>query len=275
MSNTAIRSGNTALVTGGASGIGLGIAQALLEAGLTVVVTDVRQDHIGSARTLLASFGERTLFLSLDVADRAQWSAVRREVEDRYGKLHVLCLNAGVGVLGSMLDSSDADWTWLTSVNLDGVLNGVDVFLPHMIAHGEPAHVMATSSMGGLVVANDGGIYSTAKFGVVGLIEDLRRQLDGSSVTASVLCPAAVQTNIFDHERMRPASFLSGEAGRDPAAIAANEAFAKGILAMGRTPVEVGQMVRDGILRGAPYVFTDCNVRSTLVRRRDALLAFA
>lgn len=270
-----IEPGRTALVTGGASGIGLGIAQALLEAGLRVVVTDVRDDHLEQARAALEPAGDRARFLSLDVADREQWSAARRMVEDQFGALHVLCLNAGVGVLGSMLEASDTDWEWITSVNLDGVLAGVETFLPHMIAHGQPAHVVATSSMGGLIVANDGGVYSAAKFGVVALIEGLRRDLQDGGVSASVLCPAAVNTNIYDHERMRPAAFQQPGAVRDEQALEEVEAFHKQILSLGRDPLEVGRMVRDGVVADAPYIFTDRNVRPTLVSRRDALLAFA
>ncbi|HEU4961975.1 MAG TPA: SDR family NAD(P)-dependent oxidoreductase [Sphingomonas sp.] len=267
-----IATGRCALISGGASGIGLGIAQALLEAGLNVVVTDVRPDHLQSAKATLASVSDRTLFLTLDVADPEQWREARCVVEERFGQLHVLCLNAGIGVLGSMLDSGDADWTWLTSVNLEGVLNGVEVFLPHLVAHGQPAHIIATSSMGGLIVANDGGIYSAAKFGVVALIENLRRELEGSAVSASVLCPAAVNTNIFDHERMRPVTY--SDKVRDQRAINDAEAFAREILSRGRSPIEVGRMVRDAIAEDALYVFTDRNVRSSLVARRDALLAF-
>ena len=270
-----IQPGSLGLVTGGASGIGLGIAQALLEAGLQVIVTDVRDDHLEEARTRLGSGGDQVHFLRLDVTDRAQWRATRQLVEDRFGALHVLCLNAGVGVLGSMLEASDADWEWITSVNLDGVLAGVETFLPHMVAHGRPGHIVATSSMGGLIVANDGGVYSAAKFGVVALIEVLRRDLQGGKVGATVLCPAAVNTNIYDHERMRPVAFQQPDVVRDEQALEDGEVFHKQILALGRDPHEVGRMVWRGVEADAPYVFTDRNVRPTLVSRRDALLAFA
>lgn len=270
-----IKSGSLGLVTGGASGIGLGIAQALLEAGLQVIVTDVRDDHLEEARTRLGPAGDQVHFLRLDVTDRGQWRAARCFVEERFGALHVLCLNAGVGVLGSMLEASDADWEWITSVNLDGVLAGVETFLPHMVAHGRPGHIVATSSMGGLIVANDGGVYSAAKFGVVALIEGLRRDLQGGKVGATVLCPAAVNTNIYDHERMRPVAFQQPDVVRDEQALEDGEAFHKQILALGRDPHEVGRMVWRGVEADAPYVFTDRNVRPTLVTRRDALLAFA
>lgn len=270
-----VQPGCTALVTGGASGIGLGIAQALLEAGMQVVVTDVRPDHMAKARASLEAMSDQVTFLTLDVTDRTDWIQARRAVEQQHGSLHLLCLNAGVGVLGSMLDSSEQDWEWITSVNLLGVLFGVETFLPNLLGHGGPSHVVATSSMGGLTVANDGGIYSTTKFGVVALIEQLRRELGTGTVGASVLCPAAVNTNIFDHERMRPPIFSPPGESRDERELADAEAFAKQILAMGRTPIEVGRMVRDGVRRNQAYIFTDRNVESTILRRRDALLSFA
>lgn len=267
-----IHPGNTALVTGGASGIGLGITRALLEAGMQVIVADVRPDHLETAREALAEAGERALFLSLDVGNRDNWQRARETVEKRYGRLHILCLNAGVGLLGSMIDSDDADWEWSTTVNLVGVTNGVEALLPHMLAHGEPGHVIATSSMGGLIVANDGGIYSSAKFGVVALMEELRRTLDGTSVSASVLCPAAVNTNIFDHVRMRPEAF-TGKSVPDERMLEEAEAMARGILSHGRSPLDVGEMVRTAIAVDAPYVFTDSGVRSTLAAKYNALLA--
>lgn len=268
-----IRPGNIALVTGGASGIGLGIAHALIDAGLRVIVADVRSDHLERARDTLAIAGDRAIFLSLDVTRLDQWGEARTLIEDRFGELHVLCLNAGVGVLGSMLESSDADWDWITSVNLDGVLMGLETFLPHFRAHQKPAHIIATSSMGGLIVANDGGIYSATKFGVVAAMEGLRRDLQESSIGVSVLCPAAVNTNIYDHERMRPAAFQAGMVP-DEEQLEGMEAFHKQILAFGRDPLEVGQLVRDGIEANQAYIFTDRNVRPTLASRRDALLAF-
>ncbi|WP_218016827.1 SDR family oxidoreductase [Sphingomonas mali] len=267
-----VHPGKTALVTGGASGIGLGIARVLLDAGLHVIVADVRADHLETARAALAEAGDRALFLSLDVGNRDDWQRARETVEERYGRLHILCLNAGVGLLGSMIDSDEADWMWSTIVNLAGVTNGVDALLPHMLAHGEPGHVIATSSMGGLIVANDGGIYSSAKFGVVALMEELRRALAGTSVSASVLCPAAVNTNIFDHVRMRPEAFAA-KSVPDERMLEEAEAFARGILSHGRSPLEVGEMVRAAIAADAPYVFTDSAVRPTLAARYNALLA--
>ncbi|MEE4454353.1 SDR family oxidoreductase [Novosphingobium resinovorum] len=275
MSNHPVRPGSTALVTGGASGIGLGIVEAFLSAGLRVLVADIRPDHLARAREQLAWAGEQARFFSLDVTDAGQWAAVSELVEDEFGALHILCLNAGVGILGSMLDASETDWNWITSVNLHGVLLGIDTFLPHLHRHGQPAHIVATSSMGGLIVANDGGIYSAAKFGVVALAEGLRRDLADSNIRVSVLCPAAVNTNIFDHERMRPAEFQTTAGPRNEVLIDEMEAFAKQLLALGRDPTEVGRMVLGGIINTEDYIFTDRNILPTLVRRRNALLAFA
>ncbi len=270
-----LQPGHLALVTGGASGIGLGITRALLKAGLHVIIADVREDHLAHARHTLGAQGKAATFLPLDVTKAEQWKAARAYVEATFGKLHVLCLNAGVGILGPMLEASERDWAWITAVNVDGVLLGVETFLPHMQSHGEAGHILATSSMGGLIVANDGGIYSAAKFGVVALMEGLRAVLAGSRLSASVLCPAAVNTNIFDHERMRPADFTGEGEGPPEADIAAREAFARKLLSHGRSPDEVGAMACEAIRVDAPYLFTDRNVLPTLTMRRDALLAFS
>lgn len=267
-----IKPGATALVTGGASGIGWGLTQAFLESGMKVVVTDVREDHLATARRALEDHEDQVWVQALDVADRKAWSAVLDGAEDRFGPLHVVCLNAGVGLLGTILDASAADWDWLMRVNLAGVANGVSEALPRVRAHGEPGHVVATSSMGGLIVANDGGIYSSGKFGVVAMMETLRLELSGGPVSASVLCPAAVNTNIFDHARMRPETAGVPGVQKSAEELAEDEARAKFILSQGRTPIEVGRLVREAIRRDDPYIFTDGAVRPFVERRRDALV---
>jgi len=268
-----LRSGGVALVTGGASGIGLGIAQALAEQGMQVVIADIREDHIDHARAELSPYGDQLDFQLLDVTDRGAWASLGRRVEERYGGLDILCLNAGVGILGTILASREDDWDWLVGVNLGGVLNGVAEFLPRMRARGTGGHIMATSSMGGMVVANEGGIYSSAKFGVVALMECLRADLEGEEIGVSVLCPAAVNTNIFDHARMRPENLQNTGLNLSEAELEQQEAMARQILAMGKSPLEVGHIVVDAIRANDPYIFTDGRVKVHLQPRHKALLA--
>ena len=262
--------GGVALVTGGASGIGFGIARALLSSGMRVVIADIREDHM--ARAMAELRGEPCHFLQLDVADRSAWCRAAEEVARLCGKLHVLCNNAGIGVLKDLRTSTREDWDWLMSVNLRGVIHGVTAMLPLIRAHQEGGHIMATSSMGGLIVGESGGIYSAGKFGVVAYMECLREDLAPENIGVSVLCPAAVNTNIFDHASMRPGR-AAGAATSEPDGL--DPEIAKRLLAQGRSPLEVGEMVREAILRNDPYIFTDRRVEGDVSARRDALLAAA
>lgn len=264
-----------AFVTGGASGIGLGIATALLRRGATVVIGDVRADHMESAGRALAAFGERLHVRYLDVTDADDWTRARDDVTARFGTLHVLCLNAGIGILGTILQARPHDWAWLMGVNLRGVTLGLETFLPVMRDSREGAHICATSSMGGLVVADDGGIYSSAKFGVVALMECLRAELACERIGVTVLCPAGVNTNIHDHGSMRPREFGDSGMAVDPERQRAMAEMARSILALGADPLQVGERVVDAMLANEPYVFTDGAVAPILQARRDALLAAA
>ncbi|TLY91451.1 MAG: SDR family NAD(P)-dependent oxidoreductase, partial [Gammaproteobacteria bacterium] len=141
--------GKTAFVTGGASGIGLGIAKALLGAGMKVVIADIREDHLASATAELGS-PERVLALELDVTDRAAYARAADAAEARFRKIHVLCNNAGVGVAGPTELATFADWDWVLGVNHGGVVNGIVTLLPRIMRHGEGGHIVNTASMSGL-----------------------------------------------------------------------------------------------------------------------------
>ena len=135
-------SGKTAFVTGGASGIGLGIAKALSKAGMNVAIADIRQDHLDQAVAELDR-GERALALKLDVTDRDAYAAAADQVEARFGKIHLLVNNAGIGVVGPVELASYGDWDWSLSVNLGGVVNGIVTILPRILAHGEGGHIVS------------------------------------------------------------------------------------------------------------------------------------
>jgi len=263
------------LVTGGASGIGLGIATALLKRGASVVIGDIRADHMQNAASALVEYGERVSIQHLDVASEDNWARVREHVKVRFGTLHVLCLNAGIGILGTILQARQHDWNWLMSVNLRGVTLGLQTFLPMLRDNREGSYLCATASMGGLMVADDGGIYSSAKFGVVALMEGLRAELASERIGVTVLCPAGVNTNIHDHNSMRPLEFTDSVSAVELEQQRAMAEMARSMLAMGADPLQVGEWVVDAMLANEPYVFTDGLVASILEVRRDALLAAA
>jgi NAD(P)-dependent dehydrogenase (short-subunit alcohol dehydrogenase family) len=267
--------GRVALVTGGASGIGLGIATALLEQGCQVAIGDIRPDHLDSAAMRLAAYRERVLLQRLDVASPSDWASMQHAVGERWSHLHILCLNAGVGVLGTLMASRPGDWDWIMEVNLRGVTLGLETFLSSMRAHGQGGYVCATSSMGGLMVADDGAIYSSAKFAVVALMECLAADLADEGIGVSVLCPAAVNTNIHDHATMRPERHADSGLLLSAAEAQAARAQARAILSMGADPLAVGRRLVAGLLAGERYVFTDGAVLPILAGRYEALLAAA
>jgi len=161
--------GKVAFITGGGSGIGLGLARVLAEAGMKVVIADVRQDHLDEAAQTLRREGGTVHAVRLDVSDRKAMAAAADETVRTFGKVHVLCNNAGVSLFGPMDAATYDDWDWMLDVNLRGVVNGLVSFVPHLKAHGEGGHVVNTASMAGLIVGPGMGLYSASKFAVVGL----------------------------------------------------------------------------------------------------------
>jgi len=187
--------GKTAFVTGGASGIGLGMAKVFARAGMNVVAADIREDHLDKARGEIDESGlsDQVRFLQLDVTDRAAFAAVADEAESLFGKLHVLCNNAGIGILRPITQASEADWDWAIDVNLNSVFNGVKAVLPKIRAHGEGGHVVNTASMAGILQYSQAGIYVTTKFAVVGFSEALRAELAPERIGVSAFCPGGIR----------------------------------------------------------------------------------
>jgi NAD(P)-dependent dehydrogenase (short-subunit alcohol dehydrogenase family) len=196
-------SGKIAVVTGGASGIGKGIAARLAADGAQVVIADIQQDALAATAAELGVTG-----IPVDVSSAASVASLASAVVERYGTVHVVCNNAGIGPLAPVKDLTLDDWQWMIGVNLWGVIHGVTTFLPILSANRDGGHIVNTASMAGLVANARLGAYATAKFGVVALTEVLAAELaeDGSRVGVSVLCPGTVHTNIGSSSRNRPGS---------------------------------------------------------------------
>ena len=272
--------GKVAFITGGASGIGLGIAKAFTAAGMKAVLVDVRDDHIEQARDWFAEAGRSgdVHLMKLDVTDRQAYAAAADEAERVFGKVHVLCNNAGIGVSAPVSEASWADWDWAIDVNLNGVFNGVHTFLPRIRAHGEGGHIVNTASMGGILQYSRAGVYVTTKFAVVGLSEALHAELRGENIGVSAFCPGGVRTNIREWEKTRPARYPKAEA---PAAGAAgppggfqmSEDVMKTLNEMSWQPEQVGEMVLQGVRDDALYIFTSPEFRPGVQERFEAILA--
>jgi NAD(P)-dependent dehydrogenase (short-subunit alcohol dehydrogenase family) len=204
--------GRVAVITGGASGIGLATAKALAKEGMKIVIADIEQAAIDRAVPQIEALGAECAGIKTDVTNLAQVQALADKTWARFGGCHVLFNNAGVAVAGPIQEMKHSDWEWLMNVNLWGPIHGVETFVPRMIAQDEGGHVVSTASFAGLV-ANDGlGVYCVTKYGVVALMECLYRDLRPHGIGASVLCPMRVETNIGNSQRNRPA----GLAGSGP-----------------------------------------------------------
>ncbi|GAO54727.1 SDR family NAD(P)-dependent oxidoreductase [Novosphingobium sp. MD-1] len=260
--------GKTAFITGGASGIGLGIAKALLGAGMNVTIADIRQDHLDSAVAELDG-GDRVLAVQLDVTNRANFAAAADATEARFGKIHILCNNAGVAVVGPTDLATFADWDWVMNVNLGGTINGVVTILPRILAHGEGGHIVNTASMSALVPVGGTTIYSTGKAAVTAMMECMRPELEPRGVICSAFCPGAVQSNIADAGKTRPADLAeTGYAEADKRRQAGGS-----FMHLYQTKEEVGERVLRGILNDELYILTHSEFLAGVRERGEATTA--
>ena len=254
----------TAFITGGASGVGLGIAKALAKAQANVVIADIQPERLSDAEQQLRAITPNILALAVDTTDIESLQRARTEIEATVGPVSVLCNNAGIGGGGKILETADDKWRRVTEVNLWGPLNGVKVFLPGMLARGEPGHIVNTASFSGIQGHHSQGAYGTSKFAAVGFSEFLRNDLEGTCVSASVLCPHVVDTPIF-YPDLKPTETQKIEARRE------TMPWLKDIAVPADT---VGEQVLNGIRNNELYIFCDgSDSRAMLETRCNDLIA--
>lgn len=262
-------SGKVAVVTGAASGIGLGMARALAAAEMKVMLADIEAPVLEQAVEKLRAEGAQVASVVCDVSDRASVEAAAEATLDAFGRVHVLCNNAGVSSGGLVDELPQEDWDWVIGVNYLGVLHGCQAFLPHIKRQQEGGHVVNTSSMAGLLASMAGwGPYNSTKFAVVGLTEVLRREgKQGGGFSASALCPGGVNTNIFDSPRNRPARF-----GPQRSKVAYGDENLAAELRQALDPAVVGELVVEAIRADRLFVFTDPRFRGMVERRHARIL---
>jgi len=262
--------GKVAFITGGASGIGFGMAQVFLKSGMKVIIADILQERLDEAARVLAKSTNRDFhFIKVDVTDRKAMADAAAEAERVFGKVHVLCNNAGVYGNLPIETASYEDWDWVLGVNLGGVVNGVVSFLPKMIAHGEGGHIVNTSSMAGIIpLPSSGGLYSTSKFAVRGLTDSLRLALGAHNIGVSVLCPGMVRTQIMQAEKHRPSP---GEAAT--AEIPGDEWKSTFDMGGGMDPIEVGERVLLGIQRNEAYILPHGEFKEEVMGLFDEIIS--
>ena len=244
--------GKTAFITGGANGAGFGMAQAFSKAGMKVVIADIRQDSLDRAMSFFKNTPGMHA-IRLDVTDREAFERAADEAERVFGKVHVICNNAGINLFVPMEECTYNDWDWVMGVNFGGVVNGIHTFVPRIRKHGEGGHVVNTASMAAFLPSAAAGIYTASKFAVRGLSEALRLTLYQYNIGVSVFCPGLINSFIYESEKIgrhdwHPRKILQ-EARRPWTSCRESTK-------MGMKPEEAGEKVLAGIRRNALYIFS-------------------
>lgn len=258
--------GKVAFVTGAASGIGLGIATALAQAGVKVMLCDIEQAALDRAVAALRTTNADVAGVKADVSLKAELQAAADATIARFGKVHIAVNNAGVGGGGDYGEWTDPSWDWTIGVNLMSVVWGFEIFGPLIEAHGEGGQIVSTASIAGLNAAVNPS-YNVTKYGVVALSEGLRVTLAPRGIGVSVLCPGFIRTAIMDSGRNVPARFgqietMNANDSNNPFVQIARDAIAHVI-----DPLYVGELVREAIEGDWPYIFTDANFEATIDER--------
>ncbi len=249
--------GKVALVTGAASGIGLGIATALAQAGVKVMLCDIEAAALDTAVAGLQATNADVAGVVADVSLKAQLQAAAEATLERFGKVHILVSNAGVGGGAGYGQWTDASWDWTIGVNLMSVVWGFEIFGPLIERHGEGGQIVSTASMAGIIPGTNPA-YNVTKYGVVAISELLRTQLAPRGIGVSVLCPGFIRTRIMESQRNVPAR-LAGSIEQGVPSATDDEIIklAEAAIRHGIDPLYVGELVREGIENDWPYIFTD------------------
>ncbi len=266
--------GKTAFVTGAASGIGLGITTALAQAGVKVMLCDIEQEALDKALADLRQTNADVEGVLADVSLKDQLQAAAEATIERFGKVHILVNNAGVGGGGSYDSWSQNGWDWTMAVNVMGVVHGVEIFGPLIESHGEGGQIVSTASVAGLM-ASSSAPYFASKYSVVALSEGLRVELAPRGIGVSVLCPGIIRTQILESGRNMPDRFggsvdeLFNPGDRDNELATAFRARVES----GIDPLYVGELVREGIEKDWDYILTDTEFEPIIQARFDAIKA--
>jgi NAD(P)-dependent dehydrogenase (short-subunit alcohol dehydrogenase family) len=259
--------GKVAFITGGCSGIGLGIALAFARAGMHVVATSRRRPHLDESAALFAAAGLNVHVMLLDVTDADAVERAAAETEQRHGRVHVLVNNAGIGIIGPVAQAKHDDWDWIIDVNIKGVAHGLQAFLPRIRAHGEGGHIVNTASMGGLLPVS-AGLYCLTKAGIIALSETLHIELAAENIGVSAYIPGPVHSNIGSGAAARPDRYA--DSGYPPPRRPAPSGPPLRLPYMSYQ--EAGERVLQGVRRNDLFILTHPEFRDGVRERAEALL---
>lgn len=264
--------GKVAFITGGSSGIGLGQARVFHEAGMKVAIGYIRDDQIEEALSHFTTGRDRVLAIKANVTDRDAMRAAADEIEAKFGGVHLLSNNAGIGLWTPVSEVDGGTFDQTMAVNVTGVYNGILEFLPRMRKRGQGGHVISTSSGAGLQGSSGATVYVASKFAVVGMMEGLRREMETANepIGVSVFCPGAVNTNIFQISDNLNASF---EDAQLPEGVERDETRSRALVERGMDPLEAARIVLEGIRNNDLYILSHSNLAAVLHERHEAIEA--
>jgi len=258
-----------AVITGAASGIGLGITNALIAEGVHVAMLDVEENALNEAVRGIGQTNVDVQRFAVDVTSRESMQRTADEIKAHFGKVHILCNNAGVAVAGAVQDLTYEDWDWCLGVNLNGVINGMQSFLPLMTQHKEGGHIINTSSILGHLAFASQAVYCASKYAVLGISEAARADLAPINISVSTLCPGMIATNIVRSDRNRPSDLGKGGLYKDPEQTDVLDAQFK---SDGLSADTVGTQVVHAIKQNKAYIFTHAGLVEGIEARFQRIL---
>ena len=257
-----------AVVTGAASGIGLGMVRALTGAGVHVAMLDVEQEALAAAHAEFETANVDVQPFGCDVSDRTEVRDVAEAVRSHYGRVDIVCNNAGVAAGGSIEETTEDDWDWVLGVNLHGVVNGMRAYAPMMKDAGEGGHFVNTASILGHWAGARMAIYCASKYAVVAISESAREDLAPHGIGVSALCPGMINTRILRSARNRPAALPKESTGLFAERGEVERRFAE----EGLDPNVVGEQVLDGIRKNKAFIFTHAGLEAGIRERMSRVL---
>ncbi len=269
--------GKTVVISGGAEGIGLGLARVLGGHGMNVVLADINVEQLNIAEQILRDLNIPVLAVRLDVVDMEQWRDVAQQAVERFGKVHMLINNAGVGgTAGGVEGADEKEWRWVVDVNLMGVAFGAQAMVPLIKSHGEGGWVINVASMAGFGPLPLAGPYTATKAAVVAMTECWQPELAADNIKASVLCPGFVKTRIHESGRNKQADYggKGGEGGTEAGGDAAGGDMGgaiESVVTTGMDATVVAQRVVEAMRDGELYIFTHPNYRPSVKARWQAV----